>query len=148
MNSNFEYWTFLSRYLYVLFIRNVNKNLPAGVGAVGLIVEALTRLSKLTSAEFSPKKDCGVFFTAPVLAVRFSAMLSRSKGSPDVVPPIPKLYNFNGKLTHHWRSLHDSMIQVPLLTVCGLAPSFPLLVITSNSSKSLSGLVAAALLLF
>lgn len=117
------------------------------MGAVGLIVEALTRLSKLTSAEFSPKKDCGVFFTAPVLAVRFSAMPSRSKGSPDVAP-ISKLYNFNGELMHHWKSLHDSMIQVPLLTVCGLAPSFPLLVITSNSSKSLSGLVAAALPLF
>lgn len=40
------------------------------------------------------------------------------------------------------------MIQVPLFTVCGLAPSFPLLVITSNSSKSLRGLVAAALPLF
>lgn len=42
--------------------------------------------------------------------------------------------------------LNDS--QVPLFTVCGLAPSFPLLVITSNSSRSLSGLVAAALPLF
>lgn len=126
----------------------MNKNLPAGVGAVGLIADALTRLSKLTSAEFSPKKDCGVFFIAPVLAERFSAMPPRSKGSPDAVPPILKLYNLNGELTHHWKSLHDSIVQVPLLTVCGLAPSFPLLVITSNSSKSLSGLVAAALPLF
>lgn len=64
------------------------------MGAVGLIAEALTRLSKLTSAEFSPKKDCGVFFTAPVLAERFSAMLSRSKGSPDVVIASIQLYNF------------------------------------------------------
>lgn len=70
------------------------------MGAVGLIAEALTRLSKLTSAEFSPKKDCGVFFTAPVLAERFSAMLSRSKGSPDVIVASIQNYttNFNEEL--------------------------------------------------
>lgn len=82
---------------FSIFIRSTytkcaTKSLPAGVGAVGLIAEALTRLSKLTSAEFSPKKDCGVFFTAPVLAERFSAMLSRSKGSPDVVVAPIQLY--------------------------------------------------------
>jgi len=72
-----------------MYIYSNFENLLAGVGAAGLIVEALTRLSKLTSAEFSPKKDCGVFFTAPVSAGRFSAMSLRSKGSPDdVVPPI------------------------------------------------------------
>lgn len=88
----FEYWTFLSRYLYHLA---TNENLPAGAGADGLIAVALTRLSKLTSAEFSPKKDCGVFFTAPVLAGRVSAMPPRSKGSPpDDVPPILKSYTF------------------------------------------------------
>lgn len=82
----FEYWTSLSRCLYLLV---TNENLPAGAGADGLIAVALTRLSKLTSAEFSPKKDCGVFFTAPVLAGRVSAMPLRSKGSPpDDVPPI------------------------------------------------------------
>lgn len=67
---------------------NAREALPAGVGAAGLIADALTRLSKFTSPEFSPKKDCGVFFTAPVLAGRFSAMPPRSKGSPDdAVPP-------------------------------------------------------------
>ena len=73
---------------FSIFIPSSYKNLPAGAGADGLIAVALTRLSKLTSAEFSPKKDCGVFFTAPVLAGRVSAMPPRSKGSPpdDVLP--------------------------------------------------------------
>jgi len=79
----------------IFSILNPYENLLAGVGVADLIVEALTRLSKFTSAEFSPKKDCGVFFIAPVLAGRFSAMPPRSKGSPDdVVPPILKLYLF------------------------------------------------------
>lgn len=84
-----EYWTylFLNIYAFCTILIADTKDLLAGVGAAGLIAEALTRLSKLTSAEFSPKKDCGVFFTAPVLAGRLSAMLPRSKGSPDADVP-------------------------------------------------------------
>lgn len=79
-----------------LYLLTASENLPVGAGADGLIAEALTRLSKLTSAEFSPKKDCGVFFTAPVLAGRVSAMLPRSKGSApvDVVSPVLKSCDF------------------------------------------------------
>jgi len=76
-------------------ILNPYEILLAGVGVADLIVEALTRLSKFTSAEFSPKNDCGVFFIAPVLAGRFSAMPPKLKGSPDdAVPPVLKLYLF------------------------------------------------------
>lgn len=85
-----------------------------GVGVAGLIAEVLTRLSRLTRAEFSPRNDCGVFLTAPVLVGRFSPMPPKSNGSGDSEPP--------------------------LFTGCGLDPSLFLLVITSNSSRSLSGL--------
>lgn len=62
-----------------------NKALPAGVGVADLIAEVLTRLSRLTRAEFSPRNDCGVFLTAPVLVGRVSAMLPKSNGSGDSV---------------------------------------------------------------
>ena len=58
-----------------------------GAGAAGLIADALTRLSKLTKAEFSPRKDCGVFLTAPVLRGRLSPSPPKSKGSGEVVLP-------------------------------------------------------------
>ena len=62
-----------------------DETLPAGVGVIDLIAEVLTRLSRLTRAEFSPRNDCGVFLTAPVLVGRVSAMLPKSNGSGDTV---------------------------------------------------------------
>lgn len=62
-----------------------------GVGVVDLIVDVLTRLSRLTRAEFSPRNDCGVFLTAPVLVGRLSAILPKSNGSGDSVPPVAPL---------------------------------------------------------
>lgn len=55
------------------------------MGVVDLIAEELTRLSRLTRAEFSPRNDCGVFLTAPVLVGRVSAMPPKSNGSGDSV---------------------------------------------------------------
>lgn len=59
--------------------------LPVGVGVTVLIVEVLTRLSKFTRAEFSPRKDCGVFFIAPVLCGKDSPIPLKSNGSEDNV---------------------------------------------------------------
>lgn len=55
------------------------------MGVVDLIAEELTRLSRLTRAEFSPRNDCGVFLTAPVLVGRVSVMPPKSNGSGDNV---------------------------------------------------------------
>jgi hypothetical protein len=82
----------------------------AGAGAGFLMEDALTRLSRFTSAEFSPKNDCGVFFTAPVLAGMVSPRPRKSNGSGDVV--------------------------FPLFIGAGLVPILFLLVMISNSSRS------------
>lgn len=69
------------------YLHSSNMLLPVGVGVTVLIAEVLTRLSKFTRAEFSPRKDCGVFFIAPVLCGKDSPIPPRSNGSEDNVAP-------------------------------------------------------------
>lgn len=61
--------------------------IPVGAGAGVFKDAALTRLSRFTRAEFSPRNDCGVLFTAPVLGGMVSLRPRKSNGSGDVVFP-------------------------------------------------------------
>lgn len=79
----------------------------------------VTKLSRLTKAEFSPKNDCGVFFVAPVLGLGPAVVGSAS----------PNKLNSNG--SESWAEL------VPL--VLGEVVRF-LFVIASNSSRSVDEL--------
>lgn len=73
-------------------IRFRKEFLPAGTCVAVLIEDALTRLSKLTKAEFSPKKDCGVFFIAPVLAGKLSFTPCKLKQSESELSRIKNLH--------------------------------------------------------
>jgi len=111
------------------------KVLPGGTGVVLCFGFTVTRLSKFTNAEFSPRKLWGVFFGGGLVSGKTSPNNPRSKGS----------VNINGGISFEEarRRRLERVSYSPLLAVLVLVLEpwgRSLLVIISNSSRSLAGL--------